>query len=419
MVKESHFRFLRRIFNLRPDCDEEGTVENIRKNVDFHGANAWTLVFAIFVASIGLNMNSTAVIIGAMLISPLMGPILGFGLALGINDGELLKRSLRNLSIAVFISVLTSTIYFLLSPLHDAQSELLARTQPTFYDVLIAFFGGAAGIVSISRKERGQAVAGVAIATALMPPLCTAGFALSSGNLRFLAGAIYLFLINSVFIALSTFIFVRYMNFQVVKLQDPETQSKVRRWVAGVAAVMVVPSLVLAWSLLQESRFRLNSERFLREQFHFKNSFAVEKTVHFSYSRPRIEIAMVGDPLSAEQIEILNARLPSYGLGHAELGIRQSNPEDRTAPRGTLLEAEIASLRQRLAEQESRAELTVQLLAEVRSLFPEVSEVLPGQDTYYIVWGKKPPRRQSEKLETFLRVRVKSESLRLLHLTKA
>ena len=179
-MRTRFYRTFVEIFNLRKDSDEEGTVENIRKNVDFYGANAWTLVFAIFIASVGLNVNSPAVIIGAMLISPLMGPILGIGLSLGINDELLLRRSFRNLSIAVLISIATSMIYFLLSPIHEAQSELLARTYPTFYDVLIAFFGGAAGIVSISRKERGASVAGVAIATALMPPLCTAGYALSS-----------------------------------------------------------------------------------------------------------------------------------------------------------------------------------------------------------------------------------------------
>ncbi len=161
---------LRRLLNLRADMDEDATVATIRENVNFHSANAWTLVFAIFVASIGLNTNSAAVIIGAMLISPLMGPIVGAGLAMGINDFSLLKRSGQNLLYAVVISILTSTCYFLVSPLSEVQSELLARTQPTFYDVLIAIFGGAAGIVAVSRKEKGNAIPGVAIATALMPP---------------------------------------------------------------------------------------------------------------------------------------------------------------------------------------------------------------------------------------------------------
>lgn len=207
-------RLIRTLLYLRDRFDlEEGkedeleTIDYISKNVEFKGANLWILIFAIFVASIGLNVNSTAVIIGAMLISPLMGPIMGIGLAAGINDFELLKRSFRNLGVAVFIAILTSTVYFYITPIHDAQSELLARTEPTVWDVLIALFGGLAGIIAGSRKEKSNAVPGVAIATALMPPLCTAGYGLATGNLYYFIGAFYLFFINSVFISLSTYLY--------------------------------------------------------------------------------------------------------------------------------------------------------------------------------------------------------------------
>ena len=179
--------------------DEMETIDYISKNVEFKGANLWILIFAILVASVGLNVNSTAVIIGAMLISPLMGPIMGVGLAAGINDFELLKKSLKNLGIAIAISIITSTIYFSFTPLNDAQSELLARTEPSIWDVLIALFGGLAGIVAGSRKEKSNAIPGVAIATALMPPLCTAGYGLATGNVYYFFGAFYLFFINSVF----------------------------------------------------------------------------------------------------------------------------------------------------------------------------------------------------------------------------
>ena len=194
--------------------DEQLTVESIRNGVEFRGANLWILVFATFIASLGLNVNSTAVIIGAMLISPLMGPIMGVGLAIGINDFELMKRSLKSYFIATVFSVTTATIYFAFTPLDEVQSELLARTSPTIYDVFIALVGGLAGIVAVATKEKGNVIPGVAIATALMPPLCTAGFGLATGNLFYFLGAFYLYFINSVFISLATFLGVRFMKFR-------------------------------------------------------------------------------------------------------------------------------------------------------------------------------------------------------------
>ena len=202
---------------LREDTDYEATVDYISKSVVFRGMNVWILVFAIIVASVGLNVNSTAVIIGAMLISPLMGPISGIGLAIGILDDDLLRKSLKNLGIMVLISLVASTFYFLISPLGDAQSELLARTRPTIFDVFIAFFGGLAGIVAISRKSQSiTVISGVAIATALMPPLCTAGFGLATLQLKYFFGAFYLFFLNSFFIALATFLTVKYLRYPLV-----------------------------------------------------------------------------------------------------------------------------------------------------------------------------------------------------------
>ena len=197
--------YLKGIFDPSEDRESEvETIENICKGINFRGSNLWVLIFAIFIASLGLNVNSTAVIIGAMLISPLMGPIMGIGLGLGINDFELIKKAFRNLAIATVFGILTSTFYFLISPLNEARSELLARTTPTIYDVLIAFFGGMAGIVASSTRLKGNVIPGVAIATALMPPLCTAGFGIASGNFSYFFGAFYLYMINSVFIAFAT-----------------------------------------------------------------------------------------------------------------------------------------------------------------------------------------------------------------------
>lgn len=198
--------FIRDIFNLSHDQESHfETIRAIEKGVVYKGINVWTLIFAIFIASVGLNVNSTAVIIGAMLISPLMGPIMGLGLSVGRYDFALLKKSLMNLLVAVVISVTTSTIYFLVSPLNIAQSELLSRTTPTIYDVLIALFGGLAGIVASATKEKGNVIPGVAIATALMPPLCTAGFSIATGNILYFIGSFYLFFINAVMISFATF----------------------------------------------------------------------------------------------------------------------------------------------------------------------------------------------------------------------
>ena len=218
-------------FSLSEDsARQEETVDMICRGVEFRGTNLWVLIFATMIASLGLNVNSAAVIIGAMLVSPLMGPIMGVGLSLGINDFDLLKKSLRNFSLMVVVAIATSTLYFFISPLGTARSELLARTVPTTYDVLIAFFGGLAGIVAQSRKDRNSTVIpGVAIATALMPPLCTAGFGLATGQFKFFIGAFYLFFINTVFIALATYMVVRMLKYHKKKFLDPARERYVKR----------------------------------------------------------------------------------------------------------------------------------------------------------------------------------------------
>lgn len=218
---------LQHLINIKQDCDAEATINNISESSEFKGLNVWILVFAIFLASIGLNVNSTAVIIGAMLVSPLMGPIMGIGLAIGISDLKLLKKSLKNLLVMTLISLLVSSLYFFVTPLSDAQSELLARTRPTIFDVLIASFGGFAGIVASSRKqEKTTVVSGVAIATALMPPLCTAGYGLGTGQINYFLGAFYLFFINSFFIALATFLIIKYLEFPEKEYMDENRRKK-------------------------------------------------------------------------------------------------------------------------------------------------------------------------------------------------
>ena len=252
--------------DLLPQADAE---KAIRDGVSFRGTNLLILVLAIFIASLGLNTNSTAVIIGAMLISPLMGPIIGLGLAIGVQDFQLLKRCLRNLLMAAGFSMLTSTIYFLISPVSEGHSELLARTSPTIYDVLIGFFGGGAGIVAIGSKSKGNVIPGVAIATALMPPLCTAGYGLATLQMNYLFGATYLFLINSIYIALATFIGVKLMHYKpnVAVSENTDRARRVRRVVYTVSILTLLPSLYLTYNMLNQSRFEANADRFIAQQF--------------------------------------------------------------------------------------------------------------------------------------------------------
>lgn len=316
--------FLFRRFNLHVDkADEDDVILSIRKNTDFVGPNLWTLIFAIFIASIGLNVNSTAVIIGAMLISPLMGPIMGIGLGLGTNDFELIKKGARNLLIATLISIATSTLYFWLTPLHDAQSELLARTTPSLWDVFIAFFGGLAGIVAGTRKEKSNVIPGVAIATALMPPLCTAGFGIASGNLYYFLGAMYLYSINTVFIGISTFLIVRFLKFKVKHFENKKYEKKVSRYIIGIITITILPSIYLAYRIVDKSIFENNARNFVSEEFRFKNTQVVNRTFKYATNAREIDLLLIGYELPEREIDSIRKKLGSYNLNNTKLVIRQ------------------------------------------------------------------------------------------------
>ncbi|MDC1222307.1 TIGR00341 family protein, partial [Salibacteraceae bacterium] len=295
--------FMRDRLNLDDDkATPEETSEYIRKGIEFNGPNVWILIFAIFIASVGLNMNSTAVVIGAMLISPLMGPIMGVGLGAGIFDFGLIKKSAINLGLMVVISVGTSAIYFFLSPISDAQSELLSRTTPTIWDVIIALFGGLAGIVAGSRKEKSNAVPGVAIATALMPPLCTAGYGLATAQWGYFFGAFYLFTINSVFISFSTFIVVRFLRFPQIEFLDEVRATKVKRIIFAFVIVTTLPSLYIAFNLVQDSVFEREAGIFVTENFVFDNAQVISRSVNDEAENKRIEVALIGEPIMPDVI---------------------------------------------------------------------------------------------------------------------
>lgn len=335
MEKESLYvqikAFFARIFDVRQEKeDEQETIDSIKKGVEFKGTNLWVLIFATFIASLGLNTNSTAVIIGAMLISPLMGPIMGFGLGLGISDFELIKRSFRNFAIATVFSVITSSIYFLISPISEAQSELLARTQPTLYDVLIAFFGGLAGIVASSTKSKGNVIPGVAIATALMPPLCTAGFGLATGNLYYFFGAFYLFFINSVFISLATYLVVRVLKYPKKVFLDKDHEKRVTRYVGIIVIFTIVPSLFLSYRLVKTTYFNQQVLNYVNTELAFPNTQILSKTITNTSDKKEFKVVLIGDNVSDSTIESARNRLPNYGLKDVSLVVQQGFSEQET-----------------------------------------------------------------------------------------
>lgn len=320
----SIIRQIKEIADFSEHIDIKGTTDSIKKGIEFKGPNAWILFFAVIIAAAGLNINSIPVIIGAMLISPLMGPIMGVGLSMGTNDTELLSRSLRNLAVMVIISITASTIFFLISPLNlDEPTELLARTKPTIYDVIIALFGGLAGIIESSRKEKGTVVAGVAIATALMPPLCTAGFGIATGNLGFFIGALYLFFINSIFISISVYLIIRYMEFPIVKVTEELRHKKLRKNIAIIVIIFILPSFYTAFVVIKENNFSQSAKQFVKENKITGKSFIYDYNIDHSKYPSLLSISFAGDPLNLEEKKLLYKKLEEKGIMRSQLNINE------------------------------------------------------------------------------------------------
>lgn len=438
--------FATRILDIRQEKEnEQEIIESIRKGVEFKGTNLWVLIFATFIASLGLNTNSTAVIIGAMLISPLMGPIMGFGLGLAIFDFELIKRSFRNFITAVIFSVITSTLYFLVSPISEAQSELLARTQPTVYDVLIAFFGGLAGIVASSTKNKGNVIPGVAIATALMPPLCTAGFGLASGNLYYFFGAFYLFFINTVFISLATFLVVRVLKFSKKSFVDKEREKQVTKYVGLIVVFTIVPSLYLSYNLVMNSYFDQRVHTFISEELNFPNTQVLNKTITNTKEKKEIKVLLIGDNVPESLIDNARSKMDKYGLRQVGLVVQQGFSQDEADVnelKSLLMQdlyknseellrtqtAQIDSLRRSLQAYEEENQVAASLVPEMKVLFPHVEKVscspslivntINGRpDTVTMVYlkcAKKINDAEREKIQQWLSARIKSDNIKLL-----
>lgn len=438
--------FFVRNFDVRQEKEDElETIESIRKGVEFRGTNLWVLIFATFVASLGLNTNSTAVIIGAMLISPLMGPIMGFGLGLGIYDYDLVKRSFRNFVTATVFSVITSTLYFLISPISEAQSELLARTQPTVYDVLIALFGGLAGIVASSTKSKGNVIPGVAIATALMPPLCTAGFGLASGNLYYFFGAFYLFFINTVFISLATFLVVRVLKYPKKVFLDKQRETIVTRYIGVIVFFTIVPSLFLSYNLIRSSYFNERARNFITEELTFPNTQILNKVITDTSEKKEVKVVLIGEVVPETMINNARLKMPKYGLKNVSLTVQQGFGQEATdinELKSLLMKdlytnseeilrmqaIQIDSLKRSVDQYKSYTRMTPQLIPEMKVLFPFVEEASFSHtcimstdsmklDTVVLVYLKsreQVSKTEHEKIKAWLSARVDSKNIKLL-----
>lgn len=438
-------KFLKEYLDLhRSKEDEQVTVEYIRNGVEFKGTNLWILIFATVIASLGLNVNSTAVIIGAMLITPLMGPIMGIGLSIGLNDFELMKRSLKSYAVTTLFSVVTATLYFLFTPLDEVQSELLARTSPTIYDVLIALMGGLAGIVALATKEKGNVIPGVAIATALMPPLCTAGFGLATGNLLYFLGAFYLYFIDSVFISLATYIGVRVMHFERKQFVDKERERMVKRYIVWITIATMCPAVYLTYNIVRETFYQTAANRFITQELQFPDSQILNRDI--SYDKREIRVVLVGKEVPENQIVEARNRLGEYNLDKTKLvvfqGVGNSSTIDISNIKSMVMEdfyhnsekqlseqrAELDSLRKALNAFSGLSQVDARMGREMKVLFPMVKTISVSKSlqlavdsarmdtvTYAIVGCTHVPSKQEkEKMSNWLKARTGAEKMHLI-----
>lgn len=363
-------------FSLLADKAEDEEIERrIRDAVTLSGATPWILIFAIIVASVGLNVNSTAVIIGAMLISPLMGPIMGAGLGVAVYDFDLVKRALLNLGIATLISLMVSTLYFSISPLQDAQSELLARTTPTVWDVLIALFGGLAGIVGVTRQEKSNVIPGVAIATALMPPVCTAGFGVATGQWSFVGGAMYLYTINCVFIGLATVIGIRILRLKRHGFADAAVERRVKLSLLVIALGTAIPSAYLAVTLVNNEVFKSTAKKFIAQEFALKETQVASSNI--DPATRTIELALIGLPLSPSTLRNIEGRLAIARLEGTRIIVHQTgdNRVDVTALKAGLLSDLYLNGQEALRKKDDQVKTLQQQLAKKTAIFSEIGDI--------------------------------------------
>lgn len=422
-------------FNLESEIDDFDNIhKSIIKDTEFKGTNLWILMFAIVICSVGLNMNSTAVVIGAMLISPLMGPINGIGYSIATYDFKLLNKALRNFAFAVVIGLLASTLYFALSPINTAHSELLARTSPTIYDVLIALFGGLAGIVAISSKQKGNVIPGVAIATALMPPLCTAGYGLATGRFTFFLGAFYLFFINAVFIALASVSISQILKFPIRTIVDVEQQKKTNNWISVLIILTIIPSLYFGFKLIQKEKFLDHANRYINNISIIEGNYLLKNEI--DPKNRTIYLTYGGRSLDDNQKNRIKKIANDFSLHKTKIEFTQGLTfENNKYSELQNLETEIFKLTQLLNEKDKQINnyqenslLGTQLMNELQIFFPKISNVLygkaftsseePNQTQEYIFFAINSQEKifppDKIKITNWLKKRFNTENIKIL-----
>jgi len=434
--------FFSHIFDLREGLDRWGTIESIDKNIELKGSNVWLLISGLFIASIGLDTSSVAVIIGAMLISPLMSPILGIGLGVGINDRKMILRSLFNFTVAVVISLIVSTLYFLLTPLGDATSEILSRTRPTILDVGVAFFGGMAGIVAASRKEQMNAVPGVAIATALLPPLCVTGFGIANKDLSIAWGSFYLFFLNSVFVSLATFLVVRILKFPFREFLNRNQKIRSNLLVATFVTLVCIPAGTVLIEIINELGEKRIIETYIKDTVNTDTHQAIKWLTSGDKDNRELKLYVVGEYMDSLGIAAMSNKLADVGLSHYNLKVTQfeKEPADFDKMSEEIKRNVLSSVdanQQLIAEKDNRIEAltaerdslkrdTIQfeiLKDEIKAMYPELKRIacstMEGDSTnagfnyiFYMDWDKKLKKEKLTDYEIRINALL-SERLRI------
>lgn len=427
-----------RYLNIESEIEDFNKIHRtIEKGIIFQGTNLWILVFAIIIASVGLNMNSTAVIIGAMLISPLMGPINGMGYSIATYNFPLFRKALNNFSFAVGASLVASTAYFAISPVSTAHSELLARTSPTIYDVLIALFGGLAGILATSSRLKGNVIPGVAIATALMPPLCTAGYGLATAQFSYFFGAIYLFTINSVFITFASILVSQLLKFPIRTLVDDAQKTRVNRWITAVIIITLIPSIYFGYRLVQKEKFSEEASKFIKSVSIVEGNLLLKSEIN--PDKKHIALIYGGNKLQESNKDFILSNAAIFSLNKATIDIQQGfsfSNENGDINEISRLKTEINRLtglldnkKEKQAYEESRLLLGKQLLLELQELYPEVVSCTytnarvfsetdsSGTEKPYVLLGVKARSLKAtdrQKIASWLKTRMESDGLQVL-----
>ena len=431
--RQSARKFMREQLSLTDYIDVQAASENIRNSIPFRGPTVYILFTAIVIASVGLNVNSIPVIIGAMLISPLMSPIIGFGMGLGTNDTKLLLRSLKNLGIMFAISLIASTLYFLVTPLEtDNPTELLARTNPSIYDVMIAFFGGVAGILELSRKEKGTVISGVAIATALMPPLCTVGYGIAKLNWHYAGGALYLFFINCVFIALATFLVVKFLHYPLAVEKDKHTWRKIISY-GLLILVVLVPSFFSAYSIVRENEFAIQARHFVKDNKTVGGTYIFDYTTDTSVKPYTLTLRLAGEALSTDSRAKLYTEAEKHNIRHeqiifvedATIEVRRLNETEimkdwlsSTEEQLRQRDDSIISLNAQLEAYEALQLPSKQIAAELRSQWPEIKDVTLARADSSVILLLTTTRRlrpgDIQRIQNWLAVRLQTKKVEVI-----